>query len=93
MLYTKLTLGHKVFKVHVPNRRVVAMNIINIQLIPSIAGRSEELILKDSALILVMRNGTEKHAFKLDDQGEITDEDKIYFFNVHDAEYECQKLK
>lgn len=93
MLYTKLTLGHKVFKVHVPNRRVVAMNILHIQLIPVYVGPAEVLSLKESVLMLSMRSGTEFHTFNLDDQGNIIDEDKIYFFNIKDAEAECAKLK
>jgi hypothetical protein len=93
MHYTKLTLGHKVFKVHVANRRVMAVNILQIQLIPNYVGPSEELSLKDSVVLLSMRNGTEYNTFGLDDQGNIVDEDKVYFFNVKDAEAECAKLK
>ncbi|HCW09269.1 MAG TPA: hypothetical protein DGG95_18080 [Cytophagales bacterium] len=93
MIYSKLTLADTVYSINAIDITIKEHNIIGIELVPCFVGPQEMLSLSESVLILKMSAGTRSHAFKLDDEGNILDEDSIYFFSLQEAEEECVILR
>ena len=86
MRYSQINLKTKIFKVNTQDLLIEEQNIIHIQLVPTVEGRTEELKLEHSSLVLGVMN--EFIYFNMDKNGEIIEEHPVYILDKELAKQE-----